>query len=92
MKTVIASLKTTDQAGFDNIASIIRKIDPYMTGMVAMPGPGCTNFGFCFNPDTPPEHVEEAMSALTMALMPARWAYVSDNDLMVESGAWEYKL
>lgn len=55
-------------------------------GYVIMPGNGCWNHGIIIEGDD----AENFINAITMALMPAKWSIVSDNDPGVTDGQFEF--
>lgn len=90
MKAVIATSKTP--TNFELFLSLVRDMaqDKNVTinGYSITAGPNCANHGLAI--DGINDACEDFLDSLTMALMPARWSAVSDNDSGVTAGQFEF--
>ncbi len=87
MKACIATTKRpTDFAAFLDAVKEQAKVDNVeIKGYVVTDGHGCLNHGIIVDGET----VEPFLNHLTMALQPAKWSVVSDNDPAVVAGQFE---
>lgn len=89
MKAVIATTKRPN-----NFESFLTQVKASaeggrnrILGYVVVPGPGCWNHGVMIDgPDC-----VRFLNSLTMALMPAKWNTVPDNDPAVEAGMFIFE-
>jgi hypothetical protein len=87
MKAVIATTKcpTDFDAYIEAIKELAVEKNVVVRGYIVVYGHGCFNHGIILDG----EEIEEFLNHLTMALMPARWSTVSDDDPGVLEGQFE---
>ena len=90
MKACIATSKapTDFEAFLDAIKALAMKQNVTIQGYVVTSGYNCANHGIMLIGD----NTEKFLNQLTMALMPARWSIVSDDDPGVSEGQFELQI
>lgn len=84
MKAVIASSAAPKPEHWNEFVTDVVAAFPEIEGLTLLRGPGCWNYGVVGLD-------ESQLNDLTMALMPARWTNVSDDDDGVAIGEFADK-
>lgn len=90
MKIVIASSNKVLASQWPVFCQQVTKLMPTITGLTLTVGMGAYNFGVYI--DANKEQGETVANRLTMALMPAQWAHVPNDDPGVNPGEFRYDL
>lgn len=90
MKTCIATSKapTDFNAYLGAVKQMAEELNVTILGYTVVYGLGCYNHGIMLEGD----NSEQFMNQLTMALMPARWSKVADNDPAIDNNQFSMEV